>query len=159
MIFLTSTPKGVCNIFSKFCGNELNDLVPGFPVSCPITLHLTLQSFWVIPSFLVFTQLLLCPGMLFTMHYPPEQWKMTWKSQEKNECPCKFFCYFSTSVQTLLQNTQLFLSGTQQNSSQPHLLFVMAIECEWELYVLFCLTIHSFQLSFFISVFPFRWSV
>lgn len=28
----------------------------------------------------------------------------------------------------------LFLSGTQQNGSQPHLLFGMAIECEWKLY-------------------------
>lgn len=80
MIFLTSTPKGVYNIFSKFCGNELNDLVSGFPVSRPITPHPTLQSFWVIPCFLVFTQLLLCPGMLFTMHRPPGKWNMTWKS-------------------------------------------------------------------------------
>lgn len=82
MIFLTSNPKGVYNVFSKFCGSELNHLVPGFAVSRPITPHPTLQShcvicpppmLWVIPCFLVSTAITLPWN---TLYRAPSTWKV-----------------------------------------------------------------------------------
>lgn len=154
-------------MFSKFCGNELNDLVLGFLVSCLTTLPAH-QSHCTTYSSTNTTVYSMFPCIYTSYYFSLECSSRSIVQMESGPCLQKVSRRINTPLKSpfipllgcrpcwKIPNTFLFLSVTQQNISQPHLLFDMAIECEWKQCVYFMGGHESLPVVIFHTLFHFQ---
>lgn len=162
-------------VFSKFFGVELNDPVASFQVSRPTTLEFYTPTIVNNQLSQRYSRLFFCHCTCFLVfsHSLTSAWNALiciahlengpYLSRARRIYAPVKFPFVSLLLCRLccrIPNTFLLLFGTEQNISQPHLLFEMATEGEWKQCVHSqAWRVNSSQLWFSLLFSTFRWLI